>query len=108
MLAYACAVAAASPLANRYIDLIENAVTGSLHDEADRRLDALGRRVGLVERLRRRRLARAVAEGDADRRALAAAAPERARARPLKADKPEHEQHTLSRCLNVMCGVSAA
>ena len=36
MLAYACAVAAASPLANRYIDLIENAVTGSLHDEAGR------------------------------------------------------------------------
>ena len=36
MLACACAVAAASPLANRYIDLIENAVTGSLHDEAGR------------------------------------------------------------------------
>ena len=36
MLACACAVAAASPLATRYIDLIENAVTGSLHDEAGR------------------------------------------------------------------------
>lgn len=36
MLACVGAVAAASPLANRYIDLIENAVTGSLHDEAGR------------------------------------------------------------------------
>ena len=36
MLACVGAVAAASPLATRYIDLIENAVTGSLHDEAGR------------------------------------------------------------------------
>ena len=148
MLAYACAVAAASPLANRYIDLIENAVTGSLHDEAGRcimggdrytcsavtgedgkpvfaaynsTLRLLGRDWPpyghtMVGHMRLRNIRQLLASSpssatrcaDADGRALAAAAPERARARPLKADKPEHEQHTLSRCLNVMCGVSAA
>jgi hypothetical protein len=139
MLAYACAVAAASPLANRYIDLIENAVTGSLHDEAGRcimggdhytcsattgedgkpvfaaynsTLRLLGRDWPpyghtMVGHMRLRNI-RATLQRVAKDKIEGAAAPERARARPLKADKPEHEQHTLSRCLNVMCGVSAA
>ena len=107
MLALSCTVAAASPLANRYIDLIENAVTGSLHDEAGRCIMG-GDRYTCSATTGEDGKPVFAAYNSTLRRALAAAAPERARARPLKADKPEHEQHTLSRCLNVMCGVSAA